>query len=58
MNMKKRLALACATLALITAGTSLAADNTGTGGVITYTDSSGLNPHQYTLCQRLCGPYV
>jgi len=44
MNRRKHLALACMALAFITAGTSMAADNTGSGGVITYTDSNGLNP--------------
>jgi hypothetical protein len=44
MNMKKIMALACMALALFTAGTSMADDNTGTGGTITYTDAGGLNP--------------
>ena len=38
------LGLACAALAFFTAGTSMADDNTGTGGTIMYTDSNGLNP--------------
>jgi hypothetical protein len=44
MNMKKIMTLACMALALFTAGTSMADDNTGSGGVIMYTDSNGLNP--------------
>jgi hypothetical protein len=44
MNMKKIMALACMALALFTAGTSMADDNTGSGGTITYTDAGGLNP--------------
>jgi hypothetical protein len=43
MNMKKLVALACMALAFITAGTSMADDNTGSGGTITYTDSNGSN---------------
>jgi hypothetical protein len=42
------LGLACAALAFITAGTSMAADNTGSGGTITYTDSNGANPRPTT----------
>ena len=38
------LGIACAALAFFTAGTSMAADNTGSGGTITYTDAGGLNP--------------
>jgi alpha-L-fucosidase len=41
-------ALACMALAFITAGTSMAADNTGSGGTITYTDSNGANPRPTT----------
>ena len=38
------LGLACAALAFFTAGPSMADDNTGSGGTITYTDVDGLNP--------------
>jgi len=44
MTMKNVLRLACAIALGFTAGTAMGVDNTGTGGVITYTDASGLNP--------------
>ena len=44
MNRINILGIACAALAFFTAGTSMADDNTGSGGTITYTDSNGLNP--------------
>ena len=39
----KKFAIIVFAMVLNLAGTSMAADNTGTGGVITYTDSSGSN---------------
>ena len=42
------LGLACAALAFFTAGPSMADDNTGSGGTITYTDSNGANPRPTT----------
>jgi hypothetical protein len=48
MSIKNLLGRTCVALAFITAGTSMAADNTGSGGTITYTDSNGANPRPTT----------